>query len=174
MTGRALRSLASRSRKAFLLPLFLVLPTACTTIDLTRQSPPGFDLTGTWQLVEEASGTLPSHRRLRARGGMLAFVTHDFPVLEAGEMRIEQNPDSMGIRYDGRDYRDVSWGERQRGLWEVRAGWHEGNLLIISDANDADATETLTLSDGGQRLQVDVHIDSGGEELQVTRVFRRR
>ena len=95
-------------------------------------------------------------------------------MLKAREMRIEQNRDSMGIRYDQRDYRDVSWGERRRGLWDVRAGWHEGRLLIVSDADDARARETLTLSDDGERLEVDVRIDSGGDDVQVSRVFQRQ
>ena len=147
---------------------------ACAGLQLEQRPPEGFDLTGTWRLVEDASDTPPTHRRLRARGGMLAFVTQDFPVLRATEMRIQQSPDSMGIRYDGRHYRDVSWGERRRGLWEVRAGWHEGDLYILSDAADADAREILRLSDEGRRLDVDVRVESGGEDVELTRVFRRQ
>jgi hypothetical protein len=104
---------------------------------------------------------------------MLAFITRDFPVLQAREMRIEQNRDSMGIRYDTGDYRDVSWGTRRRGLWEVRAGWHEGSLYILSDAVDAEATEIMTLSDAGHRMDVRVQVQSGGDDVEVVRVFRR-
>lgn len=156
-----------------MLPLLLLLFNACSTLQLDASPPPGFDLAGTWHLVDDVSDTPPNNRRLRARGGMLSFVTQDFPVLRASELKIEQNRDSMGIRYDGRDYRDVSWGERERGLWEVRAGWHEGNLVILSRANDAEARETLSLSDDGQRLTVDIRVESGGSDVQVTRVFRR-
>lgn len=145
----------------------------CTTLELQSRPPPGFDLSGRWMLLEASSETAPSRRVLRARGGMLAFVTQDFPVLRAEVMRIEQSRDSMGIDYDVGDYRDISWGTRRRGLWEVRAGWHEGNLIILSDASDAEAKETLTLSADGQRLTVHVEIDSGGDDLEVTRVYRR-
>lgn len=151
----------------------IVLLSACGSLELDYNRPEGFDLTGTWHLIEDASGTPPSQRRLRSRGGMLAFVTSDFPVLHAREMRIEQSRDSMGIRYDTGDYRDVSWGSRRRGLWEVRAGWHEGALYILWDAVDAEAIEVFTLSDGGRRLDVRVHIESGGNDIEVVRAFRR-
>lgn len=146
----------------------------CSSVDLKPDPPAGFDLSGRWLLVEEASESAPSRRRLRAQGGMLSFVTQDFPVLRASEMRIEQSRDSMGVRYDGGDYRDVSWGVRKRGLWEVRAGWHEGSLLIISDARDADARESMTLSADGRRLTVQVYVSSSGDDVNVTRVFERR
>ncbi len=146
----------------------------CSSVTLEPRPPAGFDLTGRWVLLEDASETAPSRRRLRAQGGMLSFVTQDFPVLRASEMRIEQSRDSMGIRYDDSDYRDVSWGTRRRGLWEVRAGWHEGSLEILSDARDADARETMTLSADGRRLTVRIYVTSSGDDVDVTRVFERR
>jgi hypothetical protein len=152
----------------------LLCLTACGGIQLDMQKPEGFDLTGTWMLVEDLSEPPPSNRRLRSRGGMLVFVIQDFPVLHAREMRIEPSGDSMGIRYVPGGYRDVSWGTRTRGLWEVRAGWHEGNLVILSVADDARARETLTLSEGGRRLDVAVRIDARGDDLDLVRVFRRR
>lgn len=150
-----------------------LLLSACSGITLDPRPPSHFDLTGTWRLLEGESDTAPTRRLLRARGGMLSFVTQDFPVLRAQELRIEQSRDSMGIRYDGKDYRDVSWGERRRGLWEVKAGWYEGSLLILSEARDAKARETLTLSADGARLTVDVEVHSGDDDVVVTRVFRR-
>lgn len=150
-----------------------LLAAGCTSIELESRTPAGFDLSGRWQLVDDVSETPPDRRRLRARGGMLAFVTRDFPVLTAQQMHIEQGPDSMGISYGVGNYRDVSWGTRQRGLWEVRAGWHEGKLLIISQASDANARETFTLSEDGRRLRIDITVESGGDDVDVTRVFRR-
>ena len=150
-----------------------VLAVACTSVQLDASPPAGFDLSGRWTLVPPASETAPSVRRLRAQGGMLSFVTQDFPVLRATEMVIEQSRDSMGIRYDVGDYRDISWGTRQRGLWEVRAGWHEGTLMILSKASDADARETLRLSADGRQLTIDVRISATGDDLNLTRVFRR-
>jgi hypothetical protein len=151
----------------------LFLLTACSGIPLQSQPPEGFDLSGSWLLVPEDSGSPPAERALRARGGMMSVVAQDFTVLRAREMVIEQTPGSMGIYYDGRDYRDVSWGTRRRGLWDVKAGWHEGSLIILSDASDADARETMTLSPDGERLRIDVEVKSRGENVAVTRVFRR-
>lgn len=153
--------------------LLLWLLAACGGVPLQSQAPADVDLSGAWLLIPDASGTAPSTQALRARGGMLAFIAEDFGVLRARELLIEQNPGSMGIYYDGRNYRDVSWGTRSRGLWEVEAGWHEGNLVILSKARDADARETLSLSPDGQRLRVDIEIKSRGETVAVTRVFGR-
>ncbi len=151
----------------------VALAAGCSAVQLEDSPPPDFDLSGHWTLVAPASETAPSRRHLRAQGGMLAFVTQDFPVLRATEMVIEQSRDSMGIRYDDGDYRDISWGTRQRGLWEVRAGWHEGELFILSEARDADARETLRLSPDGRQLTIDVRISSTGDDLSLTRVYRR-
>ncbi len=149
------------------------LAAGCAGVELDSRPPADFDLSGRWVLVEPASETAPSRRRLRAQGGMLVFVTQDFDVLRATGMTIEQHRDSMGISYDPGDYRDVSWGTRQRGLWEVRAGWHEGDLMILSEASDASARETLRLSQDGQRLTIDVRISSEGDDIDLTRVYRR-
>ncbi|MEQ8485466.1 MAG: hypothetical protein RIB46_14000 [Pseudomonadales bacterium] len=146
----------------------------CGGVPLEPDVPAAFDLGGRWVLLDVASDSAPDRHRLRARGGMLSFVTQDFPVLRATELEIEQGPDSMGISYDGDDYRDVSWGERRRGLWEVRAGWNEGRLLILSKASDADAEEVFTLSPDGSRLTIDTRIRATGDTLAVRRVFGRR
>ena len=158
-------------RALWLAGVFLIA--GCAEVALESQPPDRFDLAGTWTLVEDQSETPPAPRRLGARGTMLPLITQDFPVLRAEQLRIEQSADSIGIYYDGRDYRDVSWGVRQRGLWEVRAGWNEGRLLIISNAPDADAQETLSLSPDGRTLRVDVDVESRGSDISLTRVYRR-
>jgi hypothetical protein len=155
------------------LVMLLFLVAACGGVPLQPTAPQDFDLSGSWRLIPGASGSPPSPQRLRARGGMIAFVTEDFPVLWADALLIEQNPGSMGIYYDGRNYRDVSWGTRRRGLWEVTAGWSEGSLIILSKARDANARESLTLSPDGQRLRVDIEVRSGSETVAVNRVFGR-
>lgn len=101
-------------------------------------------------------------------------AARDFPVLTTRHMHIEQSHDSMGVRYDTGDYRDVSWGVRQRGLWEVNAGWEEGRLLILSEAPDASAEETVTLLEGGSRLAVRLVIEADGGKLAVNRQFTRQ
>lgn len=140
---------------------------------LDAGAPAGFDLGGTWVLDPIASDVAPDVRKLRARGVRIAMVVGDFPVLRCRRMEIEQNADSMGIAYDGGSYRDVSWGVRQRGLWEVNAGWDAGELRILSEARDAEAEETMILTDAGRRLVVRVSIEADGDELIITRVFRR-
>jgi hypothetical protein len=151
----------------------VLLAAGCAGTPLDYAPQPGFNLTGNWELVPELSDQAPTRSRLRSRGSMIAFVTQDFPVLRAQRMHIEQNRDSMGVEYDGREYRDVSWGVRQRGLWEVEAGWLEGNLVILSEAPDGEAQETFALSPDGQMLTIDIRVSSGSENFAVTRIFSR-
>jgi hypothetical protein len=146
---------------------------ACQSTPPSTTMPAGFDLSGAWELVPGESDVLPSMLNLRARGGLLHLIAQDFPVLRARRMTIDQGHDSMGLTYDGADYRDVSWGTRKRGLWEVQAGWLEGRLVIISKAEDADALETFTLSPDGKRLTVEIEIRSSGESLQLRRTYAR-
>jgi hypothetical protein len=145
----------------------------CSGTPLDYAPAPGFDLTGNWILEPSLSDTAPPPSRLRARGSMMAFVSQDFPVLRARRLHIEQNRDSMGVTFDDSDYRDVSWGVRQRGLWEVEAGWREGALVIVSDAKDGEAQETLTLSPDGQMLTIEIRVSAGRENLQLSRIFTR-
>ena len=161
----------------------------CGSVPLDPEAPTGFDLNGQWVINPVLSDPPPNERRLQAqadralleigrvgqrrRMGMLAFVTADFPVLASKSMIIEQDSQSMGIRYASGAYRDVSWGERQRGLWEVNAGWTEEGLVIVSKADDARATETLRLRKGGRQLAITIEIKSAGDALSAVRVFDR-
>ncbi len=166
---------------------------ACaSTVKLNTQVPAGFNLSGHWTLAPELSDETPDPRKLRARSdrkelnrrrvlseeraqpGSLMFITHDFPVLLAEHMVIEQNADSMGIKYDRGGYRDVSWGKRTRELWDVYTGWEGGNLVIVSQGNNAKTKETMRLENNGQVLVVAVEVNADGEEVSVIRVFRRR
>ncbi len=161
-----------------LLVLLLLGLVACSGPNLAPNPPSGFDLNGEWVLVEDASGVEPAARRFTqnrtgarrrlARGG----VARDFPVLGASSMRIEQSGDSMGIRYDGQLYRDISWGKRERGMWTVNAGWVDNTLHIISQAHDSEATEIMSLSADGRTLTVDVDVNAG-QKFSVRRVFER-
>ena len=163
----------------------------CASVKLNTQVPAGFDLSGQWILVPELSDETPDPRKLRARSerkelkhrkvlskeraqvGSLLFMTHDFPVLLAERMDIEQNADSMGIEYDRGGYRDVSWGKRTRELWDVYSGWEQDNLVIISQGHNAKTKETMRLENNGRLLVVAVEVDADGEKVSVTRVFRR-
>jgi len=167
--------------------LTVLVAAACGSVPLDVAPPGQFDIDGQWVLNAALSDPPPNTRRIMAqadrdfvrgrmaapRGSSLAFVTQDFPVLEATSMVIEQDSDSMGIRYDTGDYRDVSWGERKRGLWKVSAGWLEGRLVIISKASDASGRETFSLSQNRQSLLIEVLANSDGEKLAARRVFER-
>ena len=161
----------------------------CGSVPLDPEAPSEFDLNGHWVVNAALSDPPPDERRLRAqadralleidrkgqrrRMGMLAFVTADFPVLASSSMIIEQDPLSMGIRYESGAYRDVTWGERRRGLWKVKAGWTEDGLVISSRADDAAATETMRLSEDGRQLAISIQIKSAGDALSAVRVFDR-
>ena len=172
-------------RLAFAIACTVLAASACTP--LNTNVPRGFDLTGVWVLDEYLSDPAPDLKAIRRRedrkvargrqsnaGGSAAFVTQDFPVLRAERLRIEQDADSMGIRYDQDVYRDVSWGERDRDFWSVRAGWEENTLVIRSVRGGTKGKEMLVLEDGGDRLHVTVSVDTEGEDVHAVRIFTRQ
>ncbi|MDE0661943.1 MAG: hypothetical protein F4029_03425 [Gammaproteobacteria bacterium] len=163
---------------AFLLP-------ACTSLD--PDVPRGFDLSGDWMLDRDASDAPPDVDAIRRRedrdvirgrqsdaAASAAFAVQDFPVLTATRLEIEQDDESMGIRYDGTLYRDISWGKRERDLWRVHAGWNEGDLVIRSVRGRTKGSETLALERNGMLLRVTVSIETGGQDVRSVRVYRRR
>ena len=166
-------------------PAMLLLLVACSTLD--TDVPRGFDLSGTWVLDAQASDAPPDLDAIRRRedrdvlrgrqadaAASAAFAVQDFRVLTADRLVIEQDDESMGIRYDGETYRDVSWGERQRDLWTVRTGWQEGDLVIQSIRGRTKGREAFSLEAGGRRLRVRVSIETDGEDVRAVRVFERR
>lgn len=149
--------------------------------------PSSFDLTGTWVLNESDSEAAPDpdeirrredldvlHGRQRDAGASSAFVVHDFPVIGATRMVIEQDDYSMGIDYDSGGYRDVTWGERERSFWTIRAGWRDDALVIESRRDPIRGTETMRLENGGQQLRVEVFVRTGGQDVRTLRVFDRQ
>lgn len=154
---------------------------------LAAVAPGGIDFSGEWRLDAARSGAAPDIGAIRrredravARGrqtnasASAAFAVQDFPVLAARRLRIEQGPTSMGVRYDGARYRDVSWGRRQRDFWTVRAGWQERALVIRSERGAVKGRETLTLEQGGRVLRVAVRVETDGEDIDTVRIYRRR
>ena len=145
---------------------FLLL-TGCGQIPLEESAPEQFDLSGHWVQADNMQAP-----RGRNSGRASGFMAQDFPLLVAREMRIEQDARSMGIEYARGSYRDVTWGERRRGVWEVRAGWHEGALHIYSAAADISAAEIWRLSADGQRLDIQISV-KGNRDQEFQRAFRR-
>lgn len=157
------------SRVALLVTLLpALLLSGCGSIPLDDAAPADFNLSGHWELLQSESGGSSA----RGAGIRSSFMGQDFPLLVATEMRIEQDARSMGIEYARGSYRDVSWGERSRGVWDVRAGWHDGDLHIYSEAPDISAGEVWQLSDGGQRLEINIDV-RGSRDQKFRRVFRR-
>jgi hypothetical protein len=157
-----------RSTAACALLLTLAALLGCGSVPLAEQPPAGFNLNGEWRLDPRASDG-----QVRGRGGLgSGFMSQDFPLLVAQRMRIEQDARSMGIEYERGRYRDVSWGERRRGVWDVRAGWIEDELRIYSEAPDTSAVEIWRLSEDGQRLTIDVQV-KGPRSEQFQRTFVR-
>ena len=156
----------------------LVLVAGCSNLATT--APQGRDLSGHWVLNHEQSDALPainpSHgrggtrregrsRRGRGVGGGFVDPSFQFPVLATDQMLIEQDASSMGIDYGAGGYRDVSWGERERGRFDVDAGWDEDdNLIVHMQSDDIDYKETYRLSEDGARLTLRIEIS--GEHLK--------
>jgi hypothetical protein len=171
------------------LPVSLYLG-GCGGLQLESSPSRSIPLSGTW-LVDRASSddvgsamrpdgrrgddrlsTRAEIERIR-RGSGLAFVAYDFQVLEARRMTIELANDSMGVKHEPGVYRDVSWGERERGIWEVQAGWEEDVLVVASRTNGISVVERYQLL-APNLLQVTLHIRADGNKRQVQRYFRRQ
>lgn len=167
-----------RRHPGLLWGLLLLISAGCSGPSLTPQAPSDFNISGEWRLdaSESQKPPPPSHLNPYRRGGSGALARHglanDYPVIEATLLEIEQNRDSMGIRYDRSEYRDVTWGKREIGMWTIDAGFSDGALYILSRAHDSRATEILTLSEDGNTLVVDIDVRAG-ESFSVRRVFRR-
>lgn len=179
------------SLRTLAIGLCIVGIAACSEIKLAEQPPQPVDLSGEWMLDFAASENpdllnaganikqpdrSPRSRRDARRlwgGSDLAFIAHDFQVLNADKMFIEQGSDSLGIQYDPGVYRDVSWGERDRGLWDVYAGWEETDMVIVSDATDMRVTERFDLV-APNTLKITILINTDSEDREIARIFDRR
>ena len=178
---------ASLSALRLALATFVLGVAAGCQSQLETRPPAGFNLTGVWHVNARESDAPPDPQEIRrledrdvVRGrqrkaeASSAFVAEDFPVVKAQQMTIEQDARSMGIRYDDGPYRDVSWGERERDHWRVRAGWRDGALVIRSRRDLTEGVETMRLERDGTRLRVEVVVKTGGRDVQVQRIFDRR
>lgn len=70
-------------------------------------------------------------------------------------MTIEQSFDSMGVRYQNQNYREVDWGKSERGGVTTTAGWKKETLIIKTNGKRMSFSESY-------------HLDSTGNVLIVT------
>ena len=162
---------------------------ACGGLNLETTPSQPTNLSGLWQLDVGASDSseglknrpsrgLGRNQSVReeiqriSRGSGLAFIAQDFQVLKAKRLKIEQGSDSMGVQHWPGVYRDVTWGERERGLWTVYAGWEQNDLLIQSTTKDMRVLERYQLINNGQ-LRVLITVKADGETKELQRLFRR-
>tara|TARA_Y200000002_G_scaffold274423_1_gene228725 strand:+ start:1471 stop:2067 length:597 start_codon:yes stop_codon:yes gene_type:complete len=162
---------------------------ACGGLNLETTPSQPTNLSGLWQLDVGASDSseglknrpsrgLGRNQSVReeiqriSRGSGLAFIAQDFQVLKAKRLKIEQGSDSMGVQHWPGVYRDVTWGQRERGLWTVYAGWEQNDLLIQSTTKDMRVLERYQLINNGQ-LRVLISVKADGETKELQRFFRR-
>tara|TARA_B110000967_G_scaffold203734_1_gene244932 strand:+ start:1777 stop:2355 length:579 start_codon:yes stop_codon:yes gene_type:complete len=181
---------AKRLRIYISAALLAVLMMGCKGLDLTQNPAAVVPLSGAWHVDASASDDLraftraPTERR-RAKlsvreeirriglGSGLAFVVQGFQVIDADQMIIEQSGDSMGVKYIPGTYRDVTWGDRERDIWRVQAGWQERDLVIYSTAKGLRVLERYQLVNP-QRLRLDIEVQADGTNRKLTRFFDRK
>ena len=174
-----LRPLTSRLELTFALLVCGLALTGCAN-PLSTANPQQVDLSGSWQLVPERSQAPPkvtsNGEGARSRGRRRDdHLGHLRPVIRANTMVIEQTGSTMGIDYKGFPYRDVSWGKRTRGTFEVTAGWIEGELHIRSKRGRMVLTEIYRLSADKQQLLLAVQFRGGSNNGNTfNRVFVRK
>ena len=167
-----------------------LLMMGCQGLDLAQAPIVAVQLSGSWALDDGASDDLraftrpPSERRrpklsvqeeIRriGLGSGLAFVVQYFQIIDAKRIVIEQNRDSMGVKHTPGTYRDVTWGDRERNIWRVQAGWQEKDLVIFSTAKRLRILERYRLVNPN-RLRLDLEVQADGVKRNLTRFFDRK
>lgn len=163
----------------------------CSNLDLASKPTTAVPLSGVWLVDNSASDDATSamrpdarfggKRRLSTRseierirrGSGLAIVADGFQVLEASRLEIEVDGDSMGVQHLPGIYRDVSWGFKDRGIWQVQAGWEDDVLVIASQTRGIKVVERYQLL-GNNRLVVTLDIQADGNERFILRAFKRQ
>ena len=164
--------------------------TSCSALDLDQRKPEEIDFSGHWVLnlllsegaTEKSSSRKSVHATDKIRTEGLAsadlldpfiFVSHDFHIIDARSLTIELDTVSAGLSYQPGTYRDVSFGERRRGLWNIYAGWDGDDLVILSRANNLQVMERMSLVNP-KRLRVIVVIQAEKENRDFVKVFDRK
>ena len=164
--------------------------TSCSTLDLNAKKPENIDFSGSWELNAFLSGEhLEKSRSQSPRQNSdlirtedikrtdlsdpFVFVSHDFHIVDAQLLTIELDTLSVGLHYQPGTYRDVTFGQRRRGLWDIQAGWDDMELVILSRANNLKVIERITLV-SPKRLRVTVNIEAEKKNRYFVKVFDQR
>ena len=176
--------------KAILLLSVLLCLVGCSALDLDHRKPEKVDFSGHWALnVSLSEGVIedPQSRndvfdsdQIKTEGmasadllDPFAFVSHDFHIINARSLTIELDPISAGLDYQPGTYRDVTFGERRRGLWDIYAGWDGDDLVILSRANKLQVMERISLV-SPNRLRIIVGIEAEKKNRDFVKVFDRK
>ncbi len=180
----------THSLKVILLSSFLLGLVGCSAIDLDQRKPGKVDFSGHWELNLPLSEGVIENPRSRsdvfdsdlikteglARADLLdpfVFVSHDFHIINAQSLTIELDPISAGLDYQPGTYRDVTFGERRRGLWDIYGGWDGDDLVILSRADRLQVRERISLV-SPNRLRIIVGIEAEKRNRGFVKVFDRK
>ena len=183
-----MRTLAIRSqlrpRRLLVLAFAGSLLGSCASVQTTPDEP--VDLSGRWVLDEELSDPEPDLEKLRVEQEkqLLRGVAIDpmdsvellrlyFPVISRKSVLIEQDEESMGMRFDDQPYMDVEWGTTKEDGWRRSVKWSNSSLVLRSSRGRIRGHETYSISNETDRLSVEVSLVAGNQRVELTRVFRR-
>ena len=171
------------SYRILVLPIGVIALVGCASLDYTL--PETFDLSGSWNLVEEASDSFDlsdvwsdDDQRIIAGGDVdptefARFIEQDFPVVSSDSIRIEQDQESMGIQFQDAPYKDYSWGKQTRSGWRIEVGWVDDSLIIEKTRGNVKGTETYKWNPHSQALQIEVVVRSRGKSIKLDRVYTK-
>ena len=176
--------------KAILLSSFLLCFVGCSAFDLDQRKPEKVDFSGHWVLnLPLSEGVIESPRsrndvfdsdQIKTEGMASAdlldpfvFVSHDFHIINAESLTIELDAVSAGLDYQPGTYRDVTFGERRRGLWDIQAGWDGDDLVILSRTDKLQVKERMSLV-SPNRLHIIVGIEAEKKNRDFVKVFDRK
>ena len=173
-----------------LFALTAVFQAGCSSNYLAPSSETNVDLRGYWEiervssddvrkLMEKERDNTDRGKNLRKeiqrllRGSGIALVRQEFGVLSADSMSIEADQFSFGFDYEPGTYRDVSLGQRDRGIWKVYSGWDSDVFTVESISSDIRVVERYSM-EADEKLIVDFTVRADGNNVELKRVFKRR
>lgn len=172
------------SSNSVALGLALISVVGCTSVNY--EIPTWFDLTGSWTLDKSASDVAPDLTKIRdsEQRAIVAgrntnpvdsatFIVHDFPVVASDTISIEQDSESMGVKFEDAPYADYKWGRQMRNGWRIEVGWTEGSLVVSKARDSVRGSETYTLNREGNRLSVAVRVITSEDRVVLKRVYVR-